>query len=58
VSDTIYIDGTPRPIVDVLGDPKLSRALNSEGPIARLTGLLATLAAIHLPPRTTSAQLP
>lgn len=49
VSDTVYVDGAPRPIVDVLSDPTLSRALNSEGPIARLTQLLGTLAAIRLP---------
>jgi len=52
VSGTVYVDGAARPIVDVLSDPKLSRALNSEGAIARLTDLLATLAAVRLPPHS------
>jgi hypothetical protein len=56
VSETVYVDGAPRPIFDVLSDPKLSRALNSEGPIARLTELIATLTAIRLPPHAVSLQ--
>jgi hypothetical protein len=55
VSDTVYVDDTPRPIRALLSDPVLARSLNSEGPIDRLTELLATLAAVRLPARAAAA---
>ncbi len=43
ISDVVYIDGKPSSIFDVLANTQLARALSSEGPIQRLTQLLATL---------------
>lgn len=35
VSATAFVDGRPTPVVDLLRDPRLSRLLSDEGPIAR-----------------------
>lgn len=45
VSTTVYVNGEPRSIFDVLGDPELAPMLSDEGPMPRLTELVASLAA-------------
>jgi len=48
VSITVYVDGAPRPLFDVLSDPELAPALSDEGPIRRPNALVATLASMQL----------
>ena len=40
VSDTMYIDGKPASIREVLKDPELAAVLSDEGPVTTLSGLL------------------
>ncbi len=40
VSATAYLDGRPRPIADLLEDPRLADLLSDEGPIVRLAALI------------------
>ena len=39
VATTAFVDGHPHSIFELLADPRLSRALSDEGPIARATEL-------------------
>jgi hypothetical protein len=43
ISDIVYVDGKPQSIFDALANSQLARALSGEGPIQRMTALLATL---------------
>lgn len=45
VAGTAYVDGEPKSLVALLGDPRLAPVVNSEGPIARVPELIATLEA-------------
>jgi hypothetical protein len=40
VSVVAYVNGQPRSIFDILGDPWLAGILSKEGPIMRLAGLM------------------
>jgi hypothetical protein len=40
VSVVAYVNGQPRSIFDILGDPWLAGILSKEGPIVRLAGLM------------------
>lgn len=41
VSQTAWVDGQPRPLLDVLTDPVLAPALSDEGPLKRVATLVA-----------------
>lgn len=43
VSDTVYLDGVPRNILDVLAEPRLAALLSKEGPLTRLSARLREL---------------
>jgi hypothetical protein len=43
ISDIVYVDGQPESIFDALANSQLARSLSGEGPIQRITALLATL---------------
>jgi hypothetical protein len=43
VSDTVYLDGMPRNILDVLAEPRLAALLSKEGPLTRLSARLREL---------------
>jgi len=42
VSATAFVDGRPRPIVDLLADPQLATLLSDEGPLPRVIARLHT----------------
>ncbi len=43
ISDTAYVNGEPRPLADLLQDPKMAAILSKEGPISRPHMLIASL---------------
>lgn len=43
ISNTVYLDGAPRKIVDVLAEPRLAGLLSNEGPLPRLSARLREL---------------
>jgi hypothetical protein len=43
VSNVVYLDGMPRKITDVLGEPALAGLLSNEGPLPRLSTRVAAL---------------
>ena len=43
ISSRIFVDGRPGSLLEALGDPRLSRALTSEGPLRNAADLIASL---------------
>lgn len=63
ISATAYLNGQPRPVVELLQDPQLAPLLSDEGAIPRLSALVAALGTrparqVATSARRPSAQLP
>jgi len=43
ISDTAYVNGKPRPLLDLLQDPSTAAVLSGEGQIRNVSGLISTL---------------